>query len=239
MSETNERRSYRPRSLQRMFQSVSKDYDLLNHVLTFGLDHRWRKRAASSCLENSPSAILDLCCGTGDLLLTMTEKNHGETKTVGVDFTDSMIEIAHLRTGKLCPLVIADAGQLPFAGESFDCVATAFSFRNLLYKNPGLQGYLTEVLRILKQDGRFLILETSQPRKEIIRRIYHGYLRNIVPFIGGLVSGSRGAYMYLGKSALSFPAPQDIEELLRTAGFREVAFQPLLLGIVGIHIAVK
>jgi demethylmenaquinone methyltransferase/2-methoxy-6-polyprenyl-1,4-benzoquinol methylase len=235
----NDETGYRPGSLRKMFQNVSEDYDLLNHILTFGLDHRWRKRAASLCFEDSPKTILDLCCGTGDLILTIREQGHDGTGAVGVDFTDAMIEKACLRTGKSLRLVIADAGRLPFMDNSFDCVATAFSFRNLVYKNPGLQGYLAEVLRILRQGGRFLILETSQPKQEIIRRIYHGYLRNVVPFIGGLVSGSRGAYTYLGRSALSFPASEDIAELLRKAGFREVAFKPLLLGIVGIHIAMK
>lgn len=239
MSETNEQKGHRPGSLRSMFQSISEDYDLLNHFLTFGLDRHWRRKAVRLCFDHSPRTILDLCCGTGDLILTIHERGGDGICSVGVDFADAMIEKANLRSGKSARLVIADAGQLPFGNDSFDCVATGFSFRNLLYKNPGLQGYLAEVLRILKQDGRFLILETSQPKKEIVRQIYHGYLRNLVPFIGGLVSGSRGAYAYLGKSALGFPASEDIEELLRTAGFREISFKPLLFGIVGIHIAVK
>lgn len=239
MNRNNKQTGHRPGSLRSMFQNISEDYDLLNHFLTFGLDHHWRRKAVSLCFDNPPRIILDLCCGTGDLILAIRERSSDGMRTVGVDFTDAMIEKANLRLGKSMPLVIADAGRLPFANGSFDCVATAFSFRNLLYKNPGLQGYLAEVLRILKEDGRFLILETSQPEQEIIKRIYHGYLRNMVPFIGGLISGSRGAYAYLGKSALSFPAPQDVEELLRKAGFREVAFKPMFLGVVGIHIALK
>ena len=131
-----------------MFQDVSDEYDLLNRLLTFGLDRRWRARATTSCLEDSPGAILDLCCGTGDLLFTILRRAHGGSRVLGLDFTEAMIGRASMAAGRSKPLVLADAGHLPFRGESFDCVAIAFSFRNLLYKNPAIDRYLAEVLRV-------------------------------------------------------------------------------------------
>ena len=118
-------------------------------------------------------------------------------------------------------------------------MAIAFSFRNLLYKNPAIGTYLTEVLRVLRPGGHFVIVETSQPESEVLRRIYHAYLRTVVPFVGGAVSGSKSAYAYLSKSATNFPALEEVATVLRGAGFSEVSFEPLLLGMVGIHKATK
>ncbi len=230
---------YRPGSLRKMFQDVSDEYDLLNRLLTFGLDRRWRARATTSCLEDSPGAILDLCCGTGDLLFTILRRAHGGSKVLGLDFTEAMIGRASMAAGRSKPLVLADAGHLPFRGESFDCVAIAFSFRNLLYKNPAIDRYLAEVLRVLRPGGHFVIVETSQPESDVLRKVYHTYLRTIVPFVGGAASGSKGAYTYLSKSATNFPAPEEVATVLRGAGFSEVGFEPLLLGMVGIHKATK
>ncbi|MFQ6127568.1 MAG: ubiquinone/menaquinone biosynthesis methyltransferase [Thermoplasmata archaeon] len=230
---------YRPGSLRKMFREVSDRYDLLNRILTFRLDLQWRMHAARSCLEDSPKAVLDLCCGTGNLLFAILKHSHDGARILGVDFTEAMIEKAGSTAGKSKPLIIADAGLLPLKDESFDCVATAFSFRNLLYKNPRLDSYLSEVVRILRPGGKFLILETSQPEQEALRRLYNGYLRLVVPFVGGLISGSRGAYTYLSKSALDFPASDEITRILRGAGFRKVTFEPLFFGVVGIHTSKK
>ena len=230
---------HRPASLMKMFQGVSDEYDLLNRLLTFGLDRRWRAKATTSCLEDSPEAILDLCCGTGDLLFTIMRRTHNGSRVLGLDFTEAMIGKASAAAGRSKPLVLADAGHLPFRGESFDCVAIAFSFRNLLYKNPAIDRYLAEVLRVLRPGGHFVIVETSQPESDVLRKVYHAYLRTIVPFVGGAASGSKGAYTYLSKSATNFPAPEEVATVLRGAGFSEVGFEPLLLGMVGIHKATK
>ncbi|MFQ5909932.1 MAG: class I SAM-dependent methyltransferase, partial [Thermoplasmata archaeon] len=161
------------------------------------------------------------------------------TEVMGADFSESMIERAGLKAGGANPLVVADAGHLPFASGSFDCVATAFSFRNLLYKNPSFETYLSEVIRILKRGGYFVIVETSQPDGELLRKAYHGYLRTVVPLVGRLISGSKSSYTYLSRSALNFPVSEEITAILRGAGFRKVTFEPIFLGVVGIHTAKK
>ena len=222
-----------------MFEQVSPNYDLLNHILTFGLDRRWRLKASRTCLAGSPQSVLDLCCGTGDLMSSVRDLAPNGTSILGVDFSSEMIARAHSKTKNADALLIADAGYLPFKSESFDCVATAFSFRNLLYKNPSFEDYLREVVRILRRGGNFVIVETSQPEGRVLRRAYHGYLGRVVPFVGGAASGSKGAYTYLSKSATNFPAPEEVATILRGAGFSEVAFEPLLLGMVGIHKATK
>lgn len=226
-------------SLRKMFERISPRYDILNRILTFGLDKHWRSEAAKSCLADSPRMVLDLCCGTGDLLSSIRGKAPSGTRIMGADFSEAMISRASSRAGDAYSLLIADAGHLPFHGESFDCVATAFSFRNLLYKNPELRGYLSEILRILKPGGSFVIVETSQPEPEVLRRIFHGYVKNVVPTIGAAVSGSKGAYSYLARSAINFPPPEEVGAILRETGFSDVRFEPLLLGTVAIHKARK
>jgi demethylmenaquinone methyltransferase/2-methoxy-6-polyprenyl-1,4-benzoquinol methylase len=226
-------------SLRSMFEQVSPSYDILNHILTFGLDRHWRRKASRTCLADSPQTVLDLCCGTGDLLSSVRGLAPNGTSILGVDFSGEMIARAQDKTRSGDGLVVADVGSLPFRSESFDCVATAFSFRNLLYKNPSFENYIREVVRILRRGGNFVIVETSQPKGEVLRRAYHGYLGRVVPVVGSAVSGSRSAYSYLSKSARRFPAPEEVSVRLRDAGFSKVTFEPLTLGVVGIHKATK
>jgi demethylmenaquinone methyltransferase/2-methoxy-6-polyprenyl-1,4-benzoquinol methylase len=222
-------------SLRSMFEQVSPSYDLLNHILTFGLDRGWRLKASRACLEDAPQTVLDLCCGTGDLLSSVRGLAPNGTSVLGVDFSGEMIARAHGKMRNADALLLADAGHLPFKNESFDCVATAFSFRNLLYKNPRFEDYLHEVVRILRQGGSFVIVETSQPEGEVLRKAYHGYLGRVIPVVGSAVSGNKSAYSYLSKSARRFPAPEEVSTTLRDAGFSKVTFDPLSFGVVGIH----
>lgn len=221
-------------SLKRMFQNISEDYDFVNRLLTLGLDRHWRRKAASFCA--SSDRILDLCCGTGDLLFAIMKSQGSRARIIGVDFTREMI--ARAPPGPYGPFVLADAAHLPFKERSFDCVAIAFSFRNLLYKNPRFDEYLDEVLRILGRGGRFVVLETSQPEREMIRKLYHLYLK-VVPLIGRFASGNGQAYQYLSLSARNQPTSREVSTKLMAAGFRHVGFWPLSLGVVGIHIATK
>lgn len=221
--------------LRRMFSDVSSEYDVLNRLLTFGMDRRWRDRAVKLC--NPRGTVLDLCCGTGKMLFAIRSFAGDASNVVGVDFSPEMVDLAG--AGGPRPFLLADAACLPFRAESFDCVATAFSFRNLLYKNPGFEGYIGEVLRILRRGGRFLVLETSQPERRTIRKLYHLYLRNVVHLVGGLVSGNRRAYRYLHLSALNHPPPEEVSARLTSLGFQHVEFTPLSFGIVGIHMATK
>ena len=135
--------------------------------------------------------------------------------------------------------VYGDVASLPFPDGYFDCVSISFAFRNLTYKNPLARRYLAEVLRVLGAGGRYVIVETSQPRVKLIRKLFHLYLRWFVSWMGYLLSGNKGAYHYLAESAARFYGTGEIEKMLLGIGFRQVSFQPLFLGAAGIYVAVK
>jgi len=230
--------------LHRMFTAVPPRYDLVNHVITLGLDSRWRRKAAGECLSSRPGKVLDLGCGTGDLIIAIARMSTDNAEMAGVDYSQPMLEIAERKAKRLAPakkisFVSGDASSLPFPDGHFDCAGISFAFRNLTYKNPSAKRHLTEVCRVLRAEGRFVIVETSQPESRFIRTIYHLYLRWFVFWLGYLISGNKGAYNYLAESASRFYNSGEVKEMLISAGFREVSFRPLLFGAAGIHVATK
>lgn len=234
----------RTRPLYDIFTEVPRRYDLVNHVITLGFDRRWRRQAARQCLDSSPGRVLDLCCGTGDLALNIARLAGNDPAVTGVDYSQPMLDIAAGKAKRLdgnrkISFVPGDAAALPFPDASFDCVGISFAFRNLTYKNPLAQSHLAEVLRVLADGGRYVIIETSQPESWLIRKLFHRYLRYFVFPAGHLLSGNRKAYRYLAESAARFYNPGEIKELLLAAGFRQVMYRPLLIGVVAIHVAVK
>jgi demethylmenaquinone methyltransferase/2-methoxy-6-polyprenyl-1,4-benzoquinol methylase len=141
--------------------------------------------------------------------------------------------------GKQTHFIHGDATRLPFPDVHFDCVGISFAFRNLTYKNPLGPPHLTEVKRILKPGGRYIIVESSQPENRLIRALFHLYLRAFVTPVGILLSGNKSAYRYLAESARRFYSPREVRDMLLTAGFRDVNYRPLLFGAAGIHVAFK
>ncbi len=227
-----------------MFTEVPPRYDFVNTVVTWGLDRRWRGLAAEECLRNKPDKVLDLCCGTGDLALTVGRLGGGGVSVVGIDYSLPMLKIARakslsLKEGRHISFIHGDAASLPFSDASFYCIGISFAFRNLTYKNPLAGQHLTEVRRVLAAGGRYVIVETSQPNSRIIRRMFHHYLRWFVRTIGFWLSGNKGAYTYLVESAASFYTAEEVKKMLLEAGFREVRYRRFLFGAAGIHIAVK
>ncbi len=234
----------RKEPLHRMFTAVPRRYDLINHVITWGLDKRWRREAARECLTSQPGRVLDLCCGTGDLAINLAQQGENNVALTGIDYSQPMLEIAIkkaelLAGGRKISFLYSDAANLPFPDRYFDCVGISFAFRNLIYKNPLAPHHLAEVLRVLSAGGRFVIVETSQPKSKLIRKLYHLYLRWFAFRLGYLLSGNRRAYHYLAESAARFYTSEEVREMLVTAGFRQVSFRPLFLGAAGIHVAVK
>jgi demethylmenaquinone methyltransferase/2-methoxy-6-polyprenyl-1,4-benzoquinol methylase len=232
------------RPLQRMFTEVPPRYDLINSVVTWGLDRRWRRKAAQECLKSKPEKVLDLCCGTGDLAITVCRLGKNEVCVVGIDYSPPMLEIARKKAAPLdgdkhISFINGDAASLPFPDASFDSVGISFAFRNLTYKNPLARQHLAEVRRVLTAGGRYVIVETGQPTARLIRGIFHRYLRWTVRSVGGWLSGNRGAYSYLAESAASFYTAEEVKGMLLESGFRQVLYQPFLFGAAGIHIAVK
>ena len=227
-----------------MFEAVPPSYDLVNRLITLGMDRAWRRKAAKECLAGSPVKVLDLCCGPADLALLVARAAKEPAAVAGLDFSAPMLELA---AGKLSKdrsavpvgLVQGDASRLPFKDNSLDRVGIAFGFRNMTYKNPLAEAHLREVHRALAVGGRYVIVESSQPRSKILNRLFKLYCRTVVLRVGAAVSGNRSAYRYLSESVADFFAPREVAEMLRRAGFRKVDYRPLFFGAAGIHTAHK
>jgi len=225
-----------------MFNAVPERYDLVNRVITLGLDGRWRAAAAEACLRGAPRRLLDLCCGTGDLALAVAALAPPGLAIVGLDYSRPMLDRAVrkvARAGRAVTFVRGSVGRLPFADGDFDCVGIAFAFRNLVYRNPLAGAHLAEIVRVLRPGGRFVIVESSQPDSAAVRGLFRLFLRGFVRPVGGALSGAPTAYGYLAESAARFHAPPAVRDLLLTAGFREVAHRPLLLGAAGLYEAAR
>ena len=235
-------RSIRP--LHGMFTAVPPRYDLVNRIVTLGLDKRWRRMAARTCLDEKPRRILDLGCGTGDLTIDIARLAEKELEITGLDYSQPMLERARRKAdqagvGKRVNFLHGEATQIPFPDGHFDCVTISFAFRNLTYKNPLCLPHLAEVKRVLRPGGRYVIVESSQPENRVIRALFHLYLRIFVAPVGIMLSGNKGAYQYLAESARRFYSPGEVREILLSAGFRDVSYRPLLFGAAGIHVALK
>lgn len=221
--------------VRRMFTEITPRYDLLNHLLSFHVDRGWRK-ALGDCLETvlkrKDARILDLCCGTGDVLFHLEDR--GEAQIVGADFCHPMLVSANKKAaarGRAAQLLEADALELPLADNSLDAISIAFGFRNLTNYRAGL----TEFHRVLKPGGVLAILEFSHPRGWLMKSSYGFYSRVVVPAVGALVSGSREAYGYLPKSIRMFPKAGDLRAMLESSGFVQTNFKLLTGGIAALH----
>jgi demethylmenaquinone methyltransferase / 2-methoxy-6-polyprenyl-1,4-benzoquinol methylase len=222
------------RRVRAMFAGIAGRYDLLNHLLSANVDKRWRRLVARE-LESSLGAgsrILDVACGTGDLSLALAET--GEAAIVGLDFCRPMLEIARRKASdeaRSIPFIEGDALRLPFADESFDAVTIAFGLRNL----AGVAEGLSELRRVLKRGGRLAVLEFSSPVVPGFRAAFNFYFTRVLPRIGGLVSGSRGAYEYLPDSVSKFPDQRQLAGMMRETGFDRVEYRNLTGGIAALH----
>jgi demethylmenaquinone methyltransferase/2-methoxy-6-polyprenyl-1,4-benzoquinol methylase len=231
-----------PQPLHGMFTAVPPRYDLINHVITLGQDKHWRRLAARACVEGKPSQILDLGCGTGDLTISIARLAGQGVQIYGLDYSLPMLELAKRKAAKAgigITFKHGEATALPFADAALDCVGISFAFRNLTYKNRLCEPHLAEVLRVLRPGGRYVIVESSQPRNRLIRFFFHAYLRCFVRPAGTLLSGNRSAYRYLAESAADYFTPEEVGGLLRQSGFRSVVYRPLFLGAAGLHVATK
>jgi demethylmenaquinone methyltransferase/2-methoxy-6-polyprenyl-1,4-benzoquinol methylase len=230
--------------LHGMFTTVPASYDLVNRIVTLGLDKRWRRLAAEMCLETKPRRILDIGCGTGDLTIKIARLAGKGLEVIGLDYSSPMLKKARqkakkAKVGNRIRFIEGEVSRLPFPDDSFDVTAISFAFRNLTYKNPVCLPHLAEVLRVLKPGGRYVIVESSQPENSFIRACFYLYTRLFVSPVGTILSRNKGAYRYLGESISKFYSPREVGDLLVSAGFKEVHYSPLFFGATGIHVATK
>jgi demethylmenaquinone methyltransferase/2-methoxy-6-polyprenyl-1,4-benzoquinol methylase len=227
------------RWVRAMFGRIAPRYDLANHVLSLNLDRMWRAqtvRRVRHILERPEARMLDLCCGTGDLLLALQAQ--AARPVMGSDFCHPMLTAARdkiSRRKRACPLFEADALRLPLADGALDLITVAFGFRNLADYESGL----AEMHRVLKPSGVAAILEFSQPGNTMFGRLYGFYSRNVLPLIGAALSGSPEAYAYLPESIEKFPSAEDLAARMRAAGFRSVELLRMTGGTVALHLATK
>ena len=231
------------RPLEKMFNEVPVRYDMLNRVITWRLDERWRKAAVRKCLEGEPSRVLDLCTGTGDLAIRLARQVNGQTKIQALDYSQPMLAVAREKADKAklnnIEFIHGDAASLPLENEDLDVIGIAFAFRNLTYKNPDRERFLQEIHRVLKPQGKFIIVESSQPENRVMKSLFRIYLKVFVAGIGGWLSGHKGAYRYLAASARNFYEPAEIKQFLSDTGFSKVEYRPFLGGIAGLTVATK
>ena len=226
-----------------MFSEVPRRYDLLNRVITLGLDERWRRFAVKECLSGDPRTALDLCTGTGDLVLRMARYANGNTNLLALDYSEPMLKVARKKAGKRgfdrIEFICEDAAEMSFEQDSLDAIGIGFAFRNLTWKNPDREKFLAEILRVLKKGGKFVIIESSQPSNRLVRRLFRLYLRIMVAGFGGFLSGHKGAYRYLAASARDFYSPGEVRKMLLNTGFAHIEHRSLCGGIAGLTTAIK
>lgn len=221
-------------AVRQMFEGVAPRYDLLNRVLSLGIDRSWRRGVVASLGLGEGHVALDLCCGTGDLALEIA----GKARCVACDFTWNMLIRAQsksINAGASISLAAADTLSLPFPDDTFDAATVAFGLRNLADMDRGLR----EMRRVLKPGGKLAILEFSHPRGFLLRAPYRFYLNALLPRLGDLLSKKGDAYRYLAQSIMGFPEPDTLVDMMRAAGLNETRYERLTGGIVAIHSGVK
>jgi demethylmenaquinone methyltransferase/2-methoxy-6-polyprenyl-1,4-benzoquinol methylase len=224
--------------VQRIFSQIAPRYDLLNHLLSFNIDKAWRRTAIAALgWERAPKGIyVDLCAGTLDVAAELSRRPGFAGRVIGADFAEPMLRagIGKASASIVSP-VVADAVDLPIPDNAAAGAIVAFGIRNVADLDRGLR----EVHRVLAPGARFIILEFTTPRSSIVRGAYHLYFHHLLPQIGALVSGHRTAYAYLPRSVANFPIEEKLADRMRGAGFVDVNWRTLTLGVAAIHSGTK
>ncbi|MCD8447408.1 bifunctional demethylmenaquinone methyltransferase/2-methoxy-6-polyprenyl-1,4-benzoquinol methylase UbiE [Tenacibaculum finnmarkense] len=222
----------------KMFDNISEDYDGLNRVISLGIDVSWRKKVVKLVGENNPKQILDIATGTGDLALMMAGLN--PDRIVGLDISAGMLAVGKQKIAKAnltdkIEMIVGDSEKMPFDNDTFDAITVSFGVRNFEHLDKGL----TEIRRVLKTDGKLVILETSNPTKFPFKQGYQFHTNVLLPIIGKLFSKDKVAYSYLSESANSFPFGEAFNNILQKNGFNNVNNIPVTFGVASIYTAFK
>jgi demethylmenaquinone methyltransferase/2-methoxy-6-polyprenyl-1,4-benzoquinol methylase len=221
-----------------MFDRIASHYDAMNSLMTAGLHHRWRARAADRAALGPGDSALDVCCGTGDLALELAGRVGPSGSVIGCDFSEPMLDLAREKAQERGEGGVrfewADALELPYDEGRFDAVTVGFGVRNLADLDRGLR----EMARVLAPGGRLVILEITQPRRPPLSTFYSLWFDRIVPLLGA-AAGDRDAYSYLPESVRSFPAPLELAAKMDAAGFGSISYTVLAGGIIAIHGGVR
>ena len=226
------------KQVTQMFNGISRSYDLLNRVITLGVDVIWRKRVVRLIKKNKHQVLLDIATGTGDLVLALSKLK--TKKIIGLDISPGMLEIGKQKVkaqglDRRIEMQLGDSEALSFENDTFDGVTIAFGVRNFEHLDLGLQ----EIYRVLKPQGALVILETAVPQNPILKSLYSLYTQKVMPFIGKLFSKNRTAYQYLSDSAAAFPCGKAFNNILKKNGFIAVEDFPQTLGVASIYFAKK
>lgn len=230
--------------LKAFYSKIYRTYDLVNRLFTFGMDGKWRKATAKRCLEKKPLHVLDLCCGTGDLTVSLSKYSHDkQLKVVGYDFSQDMLKVAEVKAGKKglknTNFIEGDAASLPFDDSSFDSLTIGFGFRNLTYENPAQQQHIAEMNRVLRKGGELLILESGVPENPIVKFFYKLYIYVFLVALGTIISGNAKAYWYLARSSSRFYTIDEVSKILKESGFSKVESRKFFLGAANLFVATK
>jgi demethylmenaquinone methyltransferase/2-methoxy-6-polyprenyl-1,4-benzoquinol methylase len=229
--------------LQDYYTRIYKAYDQVNRLFTFGQDKKWRRLTIEACLAGNPKRVLDLCCGTGDLAISICRTGNEQIRITGYDLNQNMLEIARQKAIRFntqsVEFIQGDAASMPFSNNEFDCILIGFGLRNLIYENPDMEKHLQEINRVMKPGARLLILESTLPENRFIGLFYRLYLKLVLVPLGGLLSGHWKAYRYLADSSAGF---YDFSELNRLFEVHQMVLhlqQRYFFGSVNLLIATK
>lgn len=225
--------------IRKLFNKIAPDYDRLNHILSLNIDKGWRKKAVKKIVDTgTPLKILDVACGTGDFTIAIARKAAPGSRISGIDISEGMLEIGKekvKRAGIDATMSVGDCEALPYCDNEFDRISVGFGVRNF----EQLELCLAEMYRVLAKNGKLVIVELSVPSNSFIRWCYKLYFLKILPAIGGMLSGERGAYEYLPASVLRFPAPEKFVAMMKSAGFGTVEHSSFTFGICRMYVGCK
>ncbi len=221
-----------------MFDNISGKYDFLNHFLSLGIDKIWRRKAVNMLKEIAPKKILDIATGTGDFALALLKLN--PESIVGLDISQGMLDVGKKKmiskkVDDIIEMKLGDSENIPFEDNTFDALTVAFGVRNF----ENLEKGLTEMLRVVRPEGKLIILEFSKPKKFPVKQSFNFYSKRLIPFFGKLISKDKRAYSYLPDSVAAFPEGKDFTVILEKIGYKNIQAQLVSGGIATIYSGIK